>query len=439
MLTKWFSPKKQTLRLNKWKSFMIRSAVIRWGIFLSTLIIVTIIIFQLVWLKKTYRFEQKEFDRNIVKVIRGLYEDLDMNTYYSTHLNELIENPEPHLYMFRLHAQVTNDTLKSYLQYELEDFGVFTDCQYGLYDPGSAKFIYTDVLTSVKTNKKILPAIPHPARPFTYVALYFPNRQGYILSQINIWIISSVLMMLILILFSAAIFYFYKQKFLAETQKDFVHNFAHEFKTPVSVISLAADTILDKTNGKNDKLSTYAGIIRYQGNYLASQIEKLLQFAYTESRHLQLDKGPVDMHRAINEAINHLSPLIEERNALLKLELNAEDPVVQADKNYMLIVLMNLIDNAIKYSRHPEIIITTKRQHNSFSFSIQDNGIGIEKKQLHKIFKKFYRVYHGEVYSSRGFGIGLSFVKTILEAHHGGITAESVVGNGSIFKVQLNA
>ena len=406
---------------------------------MSTLIIITIIIFQLVWLKKTYRFEQKEFDRNIVKVIRGLYEDLDMNTYYSTHLNELIENPEPHLYMFRIKTPVDNDTLKSYLQYELEDFGVFTDCQYGLYDPGVSKFIYADVLTSVKTNKKILPAIPHPARSFSYVALYFPNRYEYVLSKINIWIISSVLMMLVLILFSAALLYFHRQKFLAETQKDFVHNFAHEFKTPVSVISLAAETILDKTNGQNDKLNTYAGIIRYQGNYLNSQIEKLLQFAYTESKHLQLKKEPVDMHHAIQEAITNLSALIDERKAIINLELNADDPVVQADKNYMLIVLMNLIDNAIKYSRHPEITITTRRQQASFSFSIKDNGIGIEKKQLHKIFKKFYRVYNGEVYASKGFGIGLSFVKTILDAHHAGITAESIVGDGSIFKVQMNA
>lgn len=439
MLTKWFSVKHQTLWTRKWKSFMIRSAVIRLGIFVSTLIIITIIIFQLVWLKKTYRFEQKEFDRNVVKVIRGLYEDLDMNTYYSTHLNELIENPEPHLYMFRLNLPVANDTLKSYLQYELEDFGVFTDCHYGFYNPDSAKIIYEDVLTSVKTDKKIAANIPYLARKFSYVALYFPNRQGYILSQLNIWVISSGLMMIVLIIFSTGLFYFYRQKFLTETQKDFIHNFAHEFKTPVSVISLAAETILNKADTKNDKLATYGEIIRYQSNYLSKQIEKLLQFAYTESRHLQIKKEPVDMHQAIKEAINNLSPLIDERKAILKLELNAEDPVVEGDKNYLLIVLINLIDNAIKYSRHPEITIATYRQNSQFVFSVKDNGVGIEKKQLNKIFKKFYRISSGEVYTSKGFGIGLSFVKTILDAHHATIKAESTVGKGSLLKVQLNA
>src|SRR5258705_5590150 len=239
-------------------SFLIRSSAIRLGIFISTLIIAIIVIFQLAWLRKVYRYEQKEFDHSVIKVIRGLYEDLNISVYYSTHLNELIEKPEQHLYLAQITLPVNTDSLTSYLQDELEDFGIFTNCQLGVYNSVAKKYVFTDVLTSAGVNEKIKSALPVPARQNDYVALYFPNRQQYILSQMNFWIISSALLLFVLLLFSAGIYYFYRQKFLNETQKDFIHNFAHEFKTPVSVIGLAADVLMNKTIiEKPDKLSTY--------------------------------------------------------------------------------------------------------------------------------------------------------------------------------------
>jgi two-component system phosphate regulon sensor histidine kinase PhoR len=152
-----------------------------------------------------YRFEQKEFDHSVVKVIRGLYEDLNIRAYYSTHLNELIEKPESHLYLAQITLPVNHDSLTSYLQDELEDFGIFTNCQVGLYSSVSKKYVFTDVLTSAGVNEKIRPGLPAPSRQNDYVALYFPNRQQYILSEMNFWIISSALLLLVLLLFSTGI------------------------------------------------------------------------------------------------------------------------------------------------------------------------------------------------------------------------------------------
>ena len=419
-------------------SFLIRSSTIRLVIFISTLIITTILILQLAWLRKVYRFEQKEFDHSVIKVIRGLYEDLAVSAYYSANLTELIEKPESQLYLAHITLPVNNDTLVTYLQYELEDFGIFTNCQFGVYSSVLKKYVYTDILTSTGVNEKIKAGLPEPPRLYDYVALYFPYRRQYIISQMNFLIISSAILLIVLLLFSTSLYYFYRQKFLNETQKDFIHNFAHEFKTPVTVISLAADVLTNKTIiEKPAKLANYAGIVKYQSNYLYIQTEKLLKFAYFESRQLHLNKEAIDIHQLINIAVNNLSPVIDEKNAELHYGLDADNPIVFADRNYILIVITNLIDNAVKYSKDPYISIITKNVNNSLELSINDNGIGIDKKQQKKLFQKFYRVRSGDTYITKGFGLGLTVVKKILKAHRGKIKIESSSGQGSTFIVEL--
>ncbi|HKB45673.1 MAG TPA: HAMP domain-containing sensor histidine kinase, partial [Chitinophagaceae bacterium] len=374
----------------------------------------------------------------VMKAIKGLYEDIDTNNYNSSHLNELVENPEPHLYMARISLPLGMDSTTSYLQDELENFEVFTDCYLGVYSVKDKGYIYTGLLKSAVTKRKHNSTIPVLSRPYDHLTLYFPNRRQYILAQMNVWIISSVLLLLVLILFGWGLYYFYRQKFLNETQTDFIHNFTHEFKTPVSVISLAADVLKNPAIiEKPEKLATYAGIVEYQAAYLQGQTEKLLQFAYTESRKLDFSKEKVNMYELVQEAVNNLAPLINERKAEITLELNGEDSFLMANRNYLVIVIINLLDNAIKYSKQPCIVITTKKTNNRILLSVRDNGIGIEKSQIKKLFNKFFRVRKGDTYTSKGFGLGLSFVKKIVTAHKGKIKVESMPGKGSNFIVEL--
>ena len=419
-------------------TFLLRSSIIRLGIFISTLIITVILIFQLAWLKKVYRFEQKEFDHGVVKAIKGLYEDMDADVYYSTHLNELLENPESHLYLARIDLPVNYDTLVNYLQYELEDFGIFTNCHIGIYSSALKKYVYNKILTLTGANNKTNTSLPLTARKFNYLAMYFPNRQQYILSQMNFWIVSSAVLLIVLLLFGTGLYYFYRQKFLNETQKDFIHHFTHEFKTPVSVISLAAEVLKnEKIIEKPSKLAMYAGIVEYQAHYLQGQIEKLLQFAYSESGQLHFDKRAVNIHETINKAVNNLTPIINEKNAQINYELKALYSIVLVDEGYLLITITNLLDNAIKYSKEPRIIIITENDDKIFRLLVKDNGIGIEKSEVRKIFRKFYRVRRGDTYVTKGFGLGLSFVKTFLDSHNGKIKIESTPGSGSTFIIEL--
>lgn len=419
-------------------SFTIRSSTIRLGIFISSLIIAIILVFQLIWLKKVYHFEQKEFDHGVVKAIRGVYEDMDIKTYNFYTLNKLIENPSPNLYLAQITLPVNRDSLMSYLQYELEDFGIFTNCHLGIYSADSARYIYTGLLASPIKKYKSDFHQPEISRSYNYLSLYFPNRRQYILAQMNIWMISSAILLIVLILFAGSLYYFYKQKFLNESQRDFLHSFTHEFKTPVSVLSLAADVLKDpEISKKPEKLSTYAGIVEHQSNYLHSQIENLLRFAHTESYHLHLRKEKLNLNQLTDEAIVNLTPLINEKKAVINFQAGSPEPVLMADKDYIVIVIMNLIDNAIKYSKNPSILITAQNNNRFVSFSIQDNGVGIAPQELKKIFKKFFRVHNGEVYTSKGFGIGLSFVKKIVKAHDGNIKVTSSPGIGSNFTIEL--
>jgi two-component system phosphate regulon sensor histidine kinase PhoR len=281
--------------------------------------------------------------------------------------------------------------------------------------------------------------VPLLQRKFDYIALYFPNRQRYILYEMNFWIISSVILLIVLIICGSSLYFFYRQKSLNEIQKDFVQNFTHEFKTPVATLALAAETLENRNIiEKPEKLFTYAGIVKYQSDYLNKQIEKLLRFAHVESGRLLLHKKNVDMHELIRESITHLMPLIQQKNAQLHLNLNANKSCLSADRDYMIIMITNLVENAIKYSKQPVITITTLSKPENFILSVKDNGIGFGKNQVKKLFRRFYRIQNNEEYVAKGFGLGLTFVKKIINAHAGKIYVDSVPGSGSTFTVELS-
>ncbi|MGE5518587.1 MAG: sensor histidine kinase [Candidatus Dadabacteria bacterium] len=415
-----------------------RSQTIRLGIFISTLVIAAIVIFQLIWLNKLYHFEQKQFDHGISKAIRGLYEDIHQLGDATFKITQLVSSPNSQTYYLKVKEQVNPDSLLSYLQDELETEDIFTDCYVGIYNSQSKRYIFKGIISAPTDSEKQLDSLPAPGLNSDHVTLYFPHRRQYILSLMNIWLIGSGALLIVLVLFGASLYYFYKQTFLQELQKDFVNNFTHEFKTPVSVLNLAAE-VLEKPDivNKPERLSKYASIVKYQSNYLQGQIERLLRQAFSESHHLHMHITKVCIQKLVKEAINNLQPLIEEKKASVKCEFAEELPEVPADYGYLMIVLTNLIENALKYSNDPKVKITACVEGEFMAISVKDNGKGIEKKYYNKIFNRFYRVPNGEQVSARGFGLGLSFSKKIVDAHHGKIHVESIPDIGSNFIVKL--
>ena len=419
---------------------IVKARAVRLSILISTIIIGLIIVIQAFWLGKVYQYEEKEFDRKVIGAIKGLYDDIKLVEDPSKYLNEIVTKPEPHIYLAAVERWEPVDTISYYIHHELEDLGIFTDCRLTLYDDHRGVFFAKDIYSAASNNSS-LKALPEKALKISYdsIILYFPHRERYILSNMIFWIVTSLILLAVLVWLGLSLFYLNRQKSMNELQRDFVNNFSHEFKTPLSVISLAAESLKkNSTVEKKDKILQYADMVGNQSQYLQGQIDRLLRYSFSEKTELQLIRENVNMHGLVQEAANNLQPLIEQKKAEIKFELIAENPVISGDKNYLLIVLINLIENALKFSKEPKVTISTSNKNHYLEINVKDNGVGIEKKYIRDIFKKFFRVPKGDIHSSKGFGIGLSFVKKIIDSHHGTIAVESVPGIGSNFIITLN-
>jgi len=419
---------------------VIRSKTLRLGILFSTLLVAIIIAVQLFWLQKEYFFEEKQFSTNVSKSIKGLYEDMHLVEGHSLNIEKLIETPTNDVYLARVDQMPDIDTLRLTLSKELVAFDVFTDCKVAIYDNASqayatAKYIDLPDTYHPSSDNNDIPVFK---KDYPYIALFFPHRSQYIVKQMFSWIVSSGILLLALIGFSGSIFYLYRQKFLYETQRDFVNNFTHEFKTPLSVIKIAADVLQQPfINEKPDKLSRYAGIITEQTAYLQQQVQRLLEIAFTDQEDLPLVKENFNADELIQQAIAHLQPLIEEKKVKIETSFRARDAIIHADRSHLFLVLINLIENAVKYSRQPIIEISTYQKDNDLCISVKDNGMGIAKEHQKKIFERFYRVTSGNLHPAKGFGLGLNFVKKIVDAHFGKIEVQSEPGKGSTFIIKI--
>ena len=419
---------------------VIRSKTLRFVILTSTVLVTIIIGVQLFWLQKVYLYEEKQFNINVSKSIRGLYDDMELVNDVSDNEQKRVENPSPDIYLLRIDCGPNLDSLWLNLKAEFTDFDVYTDCEAAIYSMEKNAFTveeYIDLPDSYHASGKES-KVPLFKKDYSYIALFFPHRGQYILKQMLFWIASGALLLLVLIGFGASIFYLYRQKFLNETQKDFVNNFTHEFRTPLAVIKIAADVLQqDNITEKPDRLKNYAGIIVEQTSHLQAQVQRLLEIAYTDRSSLPLEKKDIDLNQLLQQAVNDLHPLIDQKNAVITTSFESPACFVNADKAYLLLAFINLIENAIKYSVTPVITISTYAAGTDLCVAIKDNGIGIDSEHHKKIFDRFYRITQGEIHTAKGFGLGLNFVKKVIDEHGGKIEVQSELKKGSTFIVKI--
>jgi two-component system, OmpR family, phosphate regulon sensor histidine kinase PhoR len=422
-----------------------RSSTLKWIVLSATLLAAIVVTVQLYWLKKVYSFEQRQFNVNVVKSIRGVFEDLEMNDQAGIIQKDLIDAPADNYFWFKADTIPPKDSLAFYLQDEFADFGVLTDCSLAAYSAADKKYVYEEFIPApasryagIKQPPQDLPVFSKDKDHDDHILLYFPHRQEYVLEQMDFWIVSSVVLFLALIGLAASLFYFYRQKFLAEIQKDFVNNFTHEFKTPLAVMKIAADVLSQGTiTQKPERLERYAAIIRNQTEHLQQQVERLLRTASIETNDLPISKEEFDLQLLIEQALGKVQPLIEQKNARIELKTEELNGIgkVHADKAHLELAVVNLLENALKYSTEPHIVVESGHFEGDFFISVKDNGVGIEKQYLKNIFKKFYRVPTGDIHDVKGFGLGLNFVKRIIDAHKGKIKVNSLPGIGTEFRL----
>ena len=268
----------------------------------------------------------------------------------------------------------------------------------------------------------------------------FPNSDKYVLRSITSLLAGSFLFTLIIILgFSYAIHIIFRQKQLSDIKTDFINNMTHEFKTPIATISLAVDSMNNPIVLEHpERIQQYTGIIRDENKRMNSQVEKVLQMALLDKNEVKLTSESMDMHSIIGTAMDTIALQIDQANGDIKADLKASRPMVNGDEVHLTNVVRNLLDNAMKYTpSEPRILIETWNDKRGIYISITDNGIGMDRETQKRIFEKFYRVPKGNVHDVKGFGLGLTYVKHILDAHEGSITVKSQLNKGSKFTIYL--
>ena len=417
-----------------------RSNTIRLFILIASLLIAIIIAVQLYWLNKTYTFEKTEFNTSVIKSIRGVYEDLPLLYESTEKLQSLIEKTDANSYLFRVDSIPAKDSLILYMHNELESFDIFTDGKLSVYDNTKNKYVYDAYLPSAGSGYKNDTTLMSPLiqKNYSYAYLYFPHRNKYIIDQMTGWIVSSALLLLVLLGFAASLYYFFKQKFLVEIQKDFINNVTHEFSTPLSVIELSVDGLEKPASYTNlEKQQKFINAIRYQSDYLKNHISNLVKTVVADQYQFVLKMKPVVPNELLKKVIAQLEPLLHKKAGVVEWDLDEENSSILADEENLYLSLFNIINNAIKYSPQPKIIITTVKNSYKYTISIKDNGAGMESSEYKKIFKKFYRVQNGNVHNTKGLGLGLYFTKKVIDGHHGKIDVHSLRGIGTEFKIEL--
>lgn len=417
-----------------------RSSTLRIILLASSLLVAVLIAIQLFWLSEIYSLEQKNFDNNVSRAIHGFYEDLGLNEQPGFSVANALWHPNANAFVIDLKELAFADTMENLLAAELENFNVYADYDVAFFSKNSQSYTFKSYRPGPTGKQQRDPSIQIPQfkNDYNYICLYFPHRSRYILKEIFWWIAGSVILVFILILFGLIIYFFYRQKFLNEIQKDFVNNLTHEFKTPLAVMKIASDVLTQPgIQSQPERLARYNKVISEQVQSLQNKTERLLQTMRADNDKLTIERAHVNLYDVVSQALEDIEPLISERKALVEFKNSNRSAMISGDRDHLVMVMVNLIENALKYSSQPHIIIEISGNNGHYRISVKDNGIGIDKKYMQKIFKKFFRVPTGNIHNVKGFGLGLNYVKRIVAEHGGNIEVNSIRDIGSEFIISL--
>ena len=433
---------------------------------LITLSLVGIIFFQVSWLKNMVSLRQEQIKDKInqataivgdeLKQYKGSYstskssldnilsDDFSLELlrpptigqrFNTAELNEKIKNAflkvglEKMRFEFGLFTANPRNNLVGKIERQSENFGKTLDDSVNNYNKG---YILITPSGSAAENLAMDESL-------IIVAL---NWKDFAFKSLRWRIITAILFTIIIITaFYLTVRTMLRQKKLGDIKNDFINNMTHEFKTPIATISLAVDAMKnEKVIHDREKITYFNRIIKEENQRMNRQVETILKASQLEKQEVDLNLKPVHVHEIIKDVADNFSLQLEEKKGRAELLLNASNDLINADEVHFSNLINNLIDNAIKYSKENVPIfvkITTQSDNKNLAIRVEDNGIGMNKETLKRVFEKFYRAHTGNIHNVKGFGLGLSYVKTIIEAHHGQIKADSTLGKGSVFTIEI--
>ena len=393
-------------------------------------------------MKSAYNLEEKQFNERVFVALNNVTHELLSIHDDESELINPVKQVSSNYFTAMINDTVNPYLLETLLRKEFLHKNLNVNFEYVIYDCFTDSIVFGDYISLNNEDKNKLQSKSYNIkwdRDGHYFGVYFPSKRTYLINEMGIWVFSSSIILIIIIFFGYTISVILKQKRLSEIKNDFINNITHEFKTPISTISLSSDVLLQPNiSSEPERIKSYAQIIKDENNRLKDQVDKVLQLATLEIDKLKLENELIDLHEVINETVKSFDLILENQHGKITCMLGAKKHQLIGDKVHISSILLNLIDNAIKYSpENPRIEIATSNYFSGIEISVKDNGIGISKENQKHIFEKFYRVPTGDVHNIKGFGLGLNYVQTIVTAYRGKIKVSSKENEGSTFIVKL--
>ena len=410
-------------------------------ILLATFSVLGLVGSQVFWTLKAVELNTERFDRQVesslLSVGRALLGNASLD---DSRLQQPVIKVRPDYWVVMVNDVIDANVLEHLLRQALIQRQITSNFEYAIYDCESKQLRYGDMvqLSSLEHNDRVETVRwPKWDQSAHYFGVYFPNRDDAVLAGLQSWILSSVGVVFVVFFFSFTVLTLVRQRRLSQIQRDFINNLAHEFKTPISTISLSAQGLTNFSGSlSEERVTKYAGVIRSEAGRLTEQVEKILNVAKTDEGALQLDKTTFSLSQLISQVCGQFAIPDNKQPTTILFHLPEQDVCIEADKLHITNVLYNLLDNAVKYGdAHNEIELTLTSSKQSVQLTIRDMGVGIPASERNKVFKKFFRVNTGNVVQARGFGLGLYYVRTIIDAHQGRIEVCKESGWSTTIKI----
>ncbi len=408
-------------------------------IILGALAIFLVVATQTFWVMRTWDLTERDFDHAVNIALLNVAKEISVVNQAILPQQNLIKPLSSNTYAVNVNSQIDAKTLDFYLQKNLTQVALNEDFDYSIYDCHDEKMVYGryvaySVASDSTVVKKDFPKLDSPTATY-YFVVRFPKRTSYLMGTMSLTLIFTGISLLTVLFFIYSLTVILRQKRLSELQRDFINNMTHEFKTPISTIKVASDFLaLHPVISGDPRLAKYTDIMREQNNRLNMQVEKVLQINRLDSKSLQINPETINLHELLNVVLPSIQVKIEQLDGTLIQKLDARQPYIKADVLHLTNILHNLLDNAIKYSKNgkPRVTVSTEDSGAFIRLLISDEGIGIGNEHHKKVFYRFYRVSTGDIHNVKGFGLGLYYVKNIVQAHHWRITlaSESNIGTG---------
>ena len=410
---------------------------------LITLSVLGILFIQMSWINNAIKLKHQEFQRSVDNALIHTKEKVHSKFIYNA--KQFFPNDESSQFYlknnFTIEEGFTKDGVQDIIEKQLKQNNIKQPFEYCITNIFKNVVFQSDgfVLPEEQSAYRVLLSPDDSYVSHETLYLQIKEDKNLIIREMAWMIVASILFTSIIILaFAVTVRTLFNQKKISEIKSDFINNMTHELKTPLATISLAIDALtMEKVIHDTDKIKYYSAMIKEENKRMNKQVEKILQAARLEKEEIKLNIQKLDAHAMIQKVADNFALQVQERNGTLDLKLNAPNGTLWADEVHFSNIIFNLLDNAIKYSNNiPHIEVETlSGGNNALSIKVKDNGIGMDKETQGRIFEKFYRAHTGDIHNVKGFGLGLSYVKAIVEAHEGKVKVESIVGKGSTFTI----